>query len=209
MSADLLDIEATAPAVEVVAPADSDIMIFMPDRRAAAVVLEASEAHPEHAELLTAALKLAILEPTHDLMCWGHARLYESHLAELIGRLLCGGDLTMPTAAELLLACSEASLRAPLNRTGFELYETIMREVFDDHPVLATIPLSPAGPLSGMVEEARRRLARALQLRLERSPIRGKKVIAMLPTSGSKRTRRRSARTVARASPSQESEAKT
>src|SRR3954470_15748258 len=173
MSADLLDIEATMPAVEVVAPADGDIVIFVPDRRAAAVVLEAGGAHLEHAELLTAALELAILEPTHDLMRWGHARLYESHLAELIGRLLSGGDLTMPTAAELLLACSEASLRAPLNRTGFELYETIMREVLGDHPVLATIPLSPAGPLTGMAEEARRRLARALQLRLERSPIRG------------------------------------
>src|SRR4051812_24120718 len=88
--------------------------------------------------------------PTFSAFRWAHARLYESHLAELIGRLLSGGDLTMPTAAELLLACSEASLRAPLNRTGFELYETIMREVLGDHPVLATIPLSPAGPLTGM-----------------------------------------------------------
>jgi hypothetical protein len=63
-----------------------------------------SRSNPEHAELLTAALSLAILEPTHDLMRHGHARMYESHQAELIGRTLAGGDLTMPTAAELLLA---------------------------------------------------------------------------------------------------------
>jgi hypothetical protein len=84
----------------------------MPDQRAAAAVLEASRQHPEQAELLIAALSLAILEPTHDLMRHSHVRLYESHLAELIGRTLAGGDLKMPTAAELLLACSVASLRA-------------------------------------------------------------------------------------------------
>ncbi len=185
MSADLHDIEASAPiAAEDAAPADSDIVLFMPDQRAAAAVLEATREHPEHAELLTAALSLAILEPTHDLMRWGHARLYELHLAELIGRTLAGGDLTMPTAAELLLACSEASLRAPLNRTGGELFELLMREVFGDHPVLATIPLSPPAPASCTIDDARRHLARALQRRLERSPVRGKNVIALLPGRG-------------------------
>ncbi len=207
MSADLHDIEASAPIVaEDAAPADGDIVLFMPNQRAAAAIQEATGEHPEHAELLEAALFLAILEPTHDLMRHGHVRLYELHLAELIGRLVAGGDLTMPTAAELLLACSEASLRAPLNRTGFELYETLMREVFGDDPLLATIPLSPPAPVSCTVDDARRHLARALQRQLERSPVRGKNVIALLPGRGAKRAGRRLRRAAAHAPAGQESE---
>lgn len=119
----------------------------------------------------------------------------------------CCGSTTIPTVAEQQHGCSEASLKTPLNRTGGELYETLMREVFGDHPVLATIPLSPAEPLTGMADDARRRLARALQIRLERSPVRGKQVIALLPGRGSKRARRRSTRTAADTPASQESEA--
>ena len=72
---------------------------------------------------------LSLLQPTMPLMRTGHPAIYQAHVAELVKRMLRGCDLTLPTQAEMMLACSAASLNAPFNRAGSTLYRQLFMAV--------------------------------------------------------------------------------
>lgn len=157
---------------------NNDVLAPPAAAHAIAALAAATVAHPDCALLLLLALPL--LAPTHGLMLANSGQLYAAHLDEMIERLVAGGDLTLPTRAELLIACSEASLRAPFNRGGLALYGTLFREVFPDHPITAELAKEwyHTDTFEGI--ELRHTLTSTVQRRIERSAIRGKKQIAAL-----------------------------
>lgn len=133
--------------------------------------------HPEYARPL--ALATPMLVPTDSLMECGHHQLYDSHVAELISRIVRDEDLTLPTAAEVLIVCSQASLRAPLDRSGYALYCSVFREVFPSHPITNEIGgdwWHHANRDGG--EELRHTLTRSMQNRIAGSQVRGKRQVA-------------------------------
>lgn len=140
-------------------------------------VMQAGKEHPQLVGALT--LAIPMLVPTDSLMEYGHTQLYDSHVAELIGRIVRDKDLTLPTAAEILVMCSAASLKAPLNRSGYALYCSVFREVFPGHALTNEIAADwwhHANRDGG--EELRRTLTRSMQNRIAGSNVRGKRVIA-------------------------------
>lgn len=178
MSADLLTIET--PALENEAPTATIEVNDRPlniNSRMLLAVMQAAKEHPS----LVGALMLVIpmLVPTDSLMEYGHTQLYDSHVAELIGRIVRDEDLTLPTAAEILVVCSAASLKAPLDRSGYALYCSVFREVFPGHPLTNEIAgdwWHHANRDGG--EELRRTLTRSMQNRIASSNVRGKHQIA-------------------------------
>ena len=105
MSADLLTIET--PALENEAPTATIEVNDRPlniNSRMLLAVMQAAKEHPS----LVGALMLVIpmLVPTDSLMEYGHTQLYDSHVAELISRIICNEDLTLPTSAEIMVVCS-------------------------------------------------------------------------------------------------------
>ena len=178
MSADLLTTEA--PALENEA---STATIEANDRpldinsRMLLAVMEAAKKHPQLISVLT--LAMPMLAPTDPLMVNGHTQLYDSHVAELISRIICNEDLTLPTSAEIMVVCSAASLKAPLDRSGYALYCSVFREVFPGHALTNEIAADwwhHANRDGG--EELRRTLTRSMQNRIAGSNVRGKRVIA-------------------------------
>jgi hypothetical protein len=118
---------------------------------------------------------------------------HNSHVAELIGRIVHDEDLTLPTSAEILVVCSAASLRAPLDRSGYALYCSVFREVFPGHPITNEIGgdwWRHANRDGG--EELRRMLMRAMQNRIAASNVRGKRVITAWRTEAGLPARRTS-----------------
>jgi len=93
-------------------------------------IRQAQQRHPEAADLLQHALPLLGRPggmPDTEFVCRGHAR-------ELLERVAKGEDTRPGTAAEVVLACSQASLAAPLNTEGTGLYMKMWGEAFPDHP---------------------------------------------------------------------------
>jgi len=55
--------------------------------------------------------------------------VYASHARELVRRMMRGEDVALGTKAEVMLACSIASLRAPLVSLDAGLYEELFIEI--------------------------------------------------------------------------------
>ncbi|MFC9974286.1 hypothetical protein ACFVH6_25620 [Spirillospora sp. NPDC127200] len=70
------------------------------------------------------------LEDRHGIM--ESEIIYRAHCRELIERVVAGGDLTEPTAVEMMRVVREASLRAPLNSTGTGLYLRLFARALPD-----------------------------------------------------------------------------
>jgi hypothetical protein len=89
--------------------------------------------------------------------------LFRSHAAELCERALTGGDLIDPTDAELSIALSSMSLKAPLQRDYGALYEHCMRRVMPDKmdEMLGAADLRPSH--MGGVAVVRATVCRALR----------------------------------------------
>lgn len=140
-------------------------------------VMQAAHEHPEHVGPLI--LATPMLVPTDPLMKNGHHRLYDSHIAELLDRIVRDEDLTVPTAAEILVVCSHTSLRTPLNRSGYALYCAVFREVFPGHAITNEVAgdwWHHANRDGG--EELRRTITRSMQTKIAASQVRGKRQIA-------------------------------
>lgn len=190
MSADLLTIEA--PALEIEAPAATLEVHDRPldiNTRMLLAVMQAAKEHPHLVGPLT--LAMPMLAPTDPLMVNGHVQLYDSHVAELISRIVRDEDLTLPTSAEILVVCSAASLKAPFNRSGYALYCSVFREVFPSHALTNEIGgdwWHHANRDGG--EELRRTLTRSMQNRIAGSNVRGKRQIAAWRADAGLPTRR-------------------
>lgn len=185
MSVNLVTTEAlalqTATASVMAADAETtpnlSALLLDTSGRMLSAVMQAAHEYPDHVGPLT--LATPMLAPTDPLMERGHKQLYDSHVAELISRIVHDEDLTLPTAAEILVVCSEVSLRAPLDRSGYALYCSVFREVFPDHPIANDIGgdwWHHANRDGG--EELRRTLTRSMQNRIAASTVRGKRQIA-------------------------------
>jgi len=79
---------------------------------------KAKRRHPDRADLIYHSFKL--LTPTRDLM--GTEFVYRSHCRELLERVAAGHDTRPGTAAEVCIACCDASMLAPLTETAAGLY---------------------------------------------------------------------------------------
>ncbi len=85
--------------------------------------------HPDSADLLYHSFGL--LTPNHELM--GTEFVYRSHCTELLERVAAGQDTRPGTAAEVCIACSEASQVAPLTATAAGLYARMWGQAFPGH----------------------------------------------------------------------------
>jgi hypothetical protein len=85
--------------------------------------------HPESADLLYHSFRL--LTPGHELMRTEF--VYRSHCAELLERVVAGQDTRPGTAAEICIACCEASQLAPLTSTAAGLYARMWGQAFPGH----------------------------------------------------------------------------
>lgn len=134
-----------------------------------------------------------LLAPTDALMNTGDPQMYASHVAELLDRIVRDADLTLPTAAELLLVCSSASLRAPLNGSGAALYAAVFGAVFAGHPLAAELrgSLYPDDRAGGAALRAT--LTRSMQRQIAAGPVRGTRQIAAWRAAAGLPTRRRRA----------------
>ena len=84
--------------------------------------------------------------------------LYASHAAELVERVADESPLELATNAEVLLALSAQSLKAPLNRDGQLAMESLFARIFPDRVETPPPPESYAGHLDELLNELRRRL---------------------------------------------------
>ena len=63
-----------------------------------------------------------------------HDELYRAYCRELLERVVDGTPLDIATKAEVLVALSTTSLRAPLIRNAMALYESLFVEIFGGLP---------------------------------------------------------------------------
>lgn len=85
--------------------------------------------------------------------------LYASHAAQLVDRLADGTSVELATDAEVLLALSAASLKAPLNRDGQLVMETLFARIFPGRVESRPPPESYTGHFDELLGELRRRLS--------------------------------------------------
>lgn len=124
------------------------------------------------------------LQPTVYLMTLD--LLYRPHVAELLRRIVEGGDLRDPTAAEMLGLVAESTLAAPPTSQAAALYFRLFRELFpektdllrDDDLEASCVIRGVYGRYPGDVEELRETLRRRMRREIERSVTgRGRKSI--------------------------------
>jgi hypothetical protein len=72
----------------------------------------------------------SLLEPTHPLM--RSEMVYRAHCRELLDRLAAEADTRAGTAAEVCLACRDASMTAPLSPYVFGLHARMWRVAFPE-----------------------------------------------------------------------------
>lgn len=131
----------TTGDVEALASGDVDLATLYEQTRsevgAAMAALEwtddeiekASKRHPDEADKLYHAFGL--IAPRKGM---GVEFVYRGHARELLERVAAGQDTRPGTAAEVCLACSEASLLAPMNTAGAGLYFRMWAQAFPGHP---------------------------------------------------------------------------
>lgn len=98
-------------------------------------IAAAARRHPGQADVLYHAFSL--LRPREAGPGMASEFVYRSHAAELLDRVATGGDTRLATAAELCLACSEASQLAPMHGAAAGLYFRMWQEAFPTHLVTA------------------------------------------------------------------------
>jgi len=118
----------------IVSGLKSDLMgVFERMEIAEDEIAKAQAEHPQAWDLLWHSFSL--LQPTHDLM---ETRfVFEGHVRELLARVVAGQDTRPGTAAEVCIACCQASLVTPLNTPAAGLYARMWGRAFPGHPVWA------------------------------------------------------------------------
>lgn len=99
------------------------------ERMAAAerLIIEYKRAHPDKSQELHGAFRW--LCPS-ELLQGKDGKVYEHHAREILQRVMQGGDVFEPTAAECLCMLLGAALKAPLNSTGSALADKLFAQVF-------------------------------------------------------------------------------
>ena len=100
-------------------------LILIAEEEIAAAMLKA----PESAEALNGSF--LCLQPSHIIRGLSD-ELYRAYCKELLERVVDGVPLDIATKAEVLVALSATSLRAPLNRNALALYEKLFGEIFGE-----------------------------------------------------------------------------
>jgi len=103
-----------------------------------------------------------LLFPT-DLLRGKAEEVYRSHCRELLVRAEEGKRFGDPTDAELLCACLESSLKAPLSSSGGALVEQLFAKVFPES-ALASAARLYREPYPGAIEEELVALRRRFQV---------------------------------------------
>ncbi len=67
-----------------------------------------------------------------DMLRGRGMRLYIRHLEQLMQIYLRGGDMTLPTPAELCCVFSDSSMVAPLNTDGTIAYQEVFKKTFPE-----------------------------------------------------------------------------
>lgn len=98
-------------------------------------IVAAIARHPAQSDLLYHGFGLLV--PTHDFMATEFVS--RSHYRELLDRLAAGQDTRPGTAAEVVCACAEASLVAPLSSTAAGLYFRMWESAFPDRPLITDL----------------------------------------------------------------------
>lgn len=93
--------------------------------------------------------------------------LYAALARELVDRVADDKALDLATEAEVLLALSAQSLKAPLNRDGHLVMETLFARIFPGRVDAAPPPQSYPGHLEELLREMRRRLVVRERRRVE------------------------------------------
>lgn len=94
-------------------------------------ISRAQRRHPAETDRLYHAFSL--LRATHERM--NHELVYRAHCRELLERVATGHDTRPGTAAEICIACSEASLIAPLASPVAGLFGRMWAQAFPEHSV--------------------------------------------------------------------------
>lgn len=94
-------------------------------------IAAACRRHPGHADALYHAFK--ILLPRDIGPGMGTEFVYRGHARELLERVATGADLRPATAAEIVLALVETSLRAPMHGAAAGLYFRMWQAAFPDN----------------------------------------------------------------------------
>ncbi|WP_194909016.1 hypothetical protein [Catenulispora rubra] len=93
----------------------------------------AIQRHPDKADELRSSVHL--LKVTHERM--ETEFVFRGHAREILERVAAGADTRPGTAAEVVLAASQASKLAPMHDVGNGLMGRMWAQAFPDHPVLA------------------------------------------------------------------------
>ena len=93
------------------------------------LIAEFQSHHPEkEAELFDAFLTVI---PTHNMLNM-HSAVFESHVRELLQRVVDGEDLTAATNAEIVCVISVVSAQTPLTANAAYLFSQTFRAVFGE-----------------------------------------------------------------------------
>ena len=114
-------------------------LILIAEEEIAAAILKA----PDSAEALNGSFLR--LQPSRIISGLSD-ELYRAYCRELLVRVVDGEPLDMATKAEMLVALSTTSLRAPLTRNALALYEILFIEIFGALPASKNPLTSPDYP---------------------------------------------------------------
>ena len=103
-------------------------------------------------------------------------RLYRPHVAELLGRIVEGGDLRDPTAAEMMGLLAETTFVAMPTSRAAALYFRLFRELFPeeadsqdgDCPEKSCVTRGECGQYPGDIEELRETMRKRMRHEIER-----------------------------------------
>jgi hypothetical protein len=96
-------------------------------------IARAQKRHPESADAIYHSFKLLNSADSKGFERMGVELVYRSHCRELLERVAAGQDTRPGTAAEVAIACCEASLLSPLTTTAAGLYCRMWAIAFPGH----------------------------------------------------------------------------
>ena len=93
-----------------------------------------------------------VLRPSRVLLDYGAPTLYQSHVVELILRVVAGEDTRPATNAEMLAAMMMTALKSPLNQAGSALTAHLFKVVMGEE-ASAKVALEAREQWPGQVQE--------------------------------------------------------
>lgn len=105
-----------------------------------------------------------LLQPSTKMMKM-HMKLYDSHIRELMQRILNGEDLKPATRAEILIAMSDVASVIPIHNCGAYLFSRLFKQIFGaKHPTVTAIDSVKLNePYAGAADEMESELRHKLR----------------------------------------------